>query len=155
MPDLVTFAEVKTGRVQTFKNELWIVVHIQPDVDTLQTANRIVKLVDGNFLILNPVIEIIVVHGQIGLVNMLRRIREQFSESSLVIVDRLELDPGILRLLFVHEVFLENPLLEISGLRHDDSLINQVIHGKEQQDTIVRRYWSSIIRNSSLWPSKL
>lgn|GEM_PF-5296302 len=148
VPDLVTFAEVKTGRVQTFKNELWIVVHLQPDVDNLQTANRIVKLINGNFLLLNSVIEIIVVHGQIGLANMLRRIREQFSESSLVIFDRLELDTGILRLPFVHEVFLENPLLEISGLRHDDFLINQVIHSKEQQQ--YRREALLVIDNQEL-----
>ena len=64
---------------------------------------------------------------------MFRRIREQLPESSLVIFNRLELDTGILRLPLVHEVFLENSLLQISGLRHNDTLINQVIHGKEQQ----------------------
>ena len=64
---------------------------------------------------------------------MLRRIREQLSESRLVILDRLELDSGILRLPLVHEVFLKNRLLQVIGLRHNDSLINQVIHGKEQQ----------------------
>ena len=64
---------------------------------------------------------------------MLRRIREQLPESLLVILDRLELDAGILRFPLINEVFLKNPLLQISGLRHDDALINQVIHGKEQQ----------------------
>lgn len=79
--DLITFAEVKTSRVQALENELWIVVHIQPDVYNLQTADRIVKLVDGDFLFLNPVIEIIVVHSQIGLADMLRRVREQFPKA--------------------------------------------------------------------------
>ena len=110
-----------------------IVVHIQPDVYNLQAADRIVKLIDGDFLLLNAVIKIIVVHSQIGLADMLRRIREQLSESRLVILYRFELDTGILRLPFVHEVFLENSLLQISGLRYNDTLINQVIHGKEQQ----------------------
>ena len=64
---------------------------------------------------------------------MLRRIREQLPESRLVILYRFELDTGILRLPLVHEVFLENSLLQISGLWHNDALINQVIHGKEQQ----------------------
>ena len=64
---------------------------------------------------------------------MLCRIREQPSESRLVILYRFELDTGILRLPLVHEVFLENSLLQISGLRHNYTLINQVIHGKEQQ----------------------
>ncbi|OPZ42603.1 MAG: hypothetical protein BWY95_02336 [Bacteroidetes bacterium ADurb.BinA104] len=64
---------------------------------------------------------------------MLRRIREQLPESRLVILYRFELDTGILRLPLVHEVFLENSLLQIRGLRHNDTLINQVIHGKEQQ----------------------
>ena len=64
---------------------------------------------------------------------MLRRIREQLPESRLVILYRFELDTGILRLPLVHEVFLENSLLQISGLWHNDTLINQVIHGKEQQ----------------------
>ena len=67
-PDLVVdgeFAEVKTSRVQAFKNELWIVVHIQPDVYNLQTTDRIVKLVDGDFLFLNAVIKIIVIYSQL------------------------------------------------------------------------------------------
>ena len=64
---------------------------------------------------------------------MLRRIREQFPKCRLVIFDRLELDTGILRFVLVHAVFLENPLLQISSLRHNDTLSNQVIHGKEQQ----------------------
>ena len=64
---------------------------------------------------------------------MLCRIREQLSESRLVILYRFEFDTGILRLPLVHEVFLENSLLQISGLRHNAPLINQVIHGKEQQ----------------------
>ena len=131
--DLITFAKVKTGRVQTLKNELRIVVHIQPDVYNLQTADRIVKLIDGDFLFLNAVIKIIVVHCQIGFADMLRRIREQLPKSSLVILYRFELDTGILRLPLIHEVFLKNPLLQISSLRHNDTLINQVIHSKEQQ----------------------
>ena len=64
---------------------------------------------------------------------MLCRIREQLPKSSLVILYRFELDTGILRLPLVHEVFLENSLFQISGLRHNDTLINQVIHCKEQQ----------------------
>ena len=64
---------------------------------------------------------------------MLCRIREQLPESRLVILNWFELDTGILRLPLVHEVFLKNPLLQISSLRHNDTLINQVIHGKEQQ----------------------
>ena len=64
---------------------------------------------------------------------MLRRSREQLPEGRLVILYRFELDARILRLPLVHEVFLKNPLLQISGLRHNDPLINQVIHGKEQQ----------------------
>lgn len=64
---------------------------------------------------------------------MLRRIREQLPESRLVILDRFELDAGILLLPLVHEVFLENSLLQVSGLRHNNALIDQVIHGKEQQ----------------------
>ena len=131
--DLITFAEVKTCRVQALKNELWIVVHIQPDVYNLQTADRIVKLIDGDFLFLNAVIKIIVVHSQIGFADMLRRIREQLPKSLLVILYRFELDTGILRLPLIHEVFLKNPLLQISSLRHNDTLINQVIHCKEQQ----------------------
>ena len=64
---------------------------------------------------------------------MLRRIRKQLPECRLVILYRFELDTSILRLPLVHEVFLENPLLQISGLRHNDTFINQVIHSKEQQ----------------------
>ena len=64
---------------------------------------------------------------------MLRRIREQLPESRLVILYRFELDTGILRLPLVHEVFLKNSLLQISSLRHNDTLINQVIHSKKQQ----------------------
>ena len=133
VPDFVTFAEVEAGRVQALKDELGIVIHVQTDVYDLQTADRVVKLVDGDFLLLNPVIEVIVVHGQVGLANVLGRIREQLPESRLVILHRLELYAGILRLPFVHEVFLENALLEVGCLRYDDALVNQVIHGKEQQ----------------------
>ena len=64
---------------------------------------------------------------------MLRRIREQLPESRLVILYRFELDTGILRLPLVYEVFLKNPLLQISSFRHNDTLIHQVIHGKKQQ----------------------
>ena len=64
---------------------------------------------------------------------MLGWIREQLPECRLVILYRFELDTGILRLPLVHEVFLENSLFQISGLRNNDTLINQVIHCKEQQ----------------------
>ena len=62
---------------------------------------------------------------------MLRRIREQLSKGSLVILYRFEFDTSIFRLPLVNEVFFKNPLLQISGLRHNDTLINQVIHGKK------------------------
>ena len=131
--DFVTFTEVESCRVQAFKNELRIVIPIQSDIDDLQTANRIIKLVNGNLLLLNPVVEIIVIHSQIGLADVLCGIREQLTESLLVILDRLELDASILRLPLDHEIFFEYTLFQIGSLRHDDTFINQVIHGKEQQ----------------------
>ena len=78
-------------------------------------------------------VEIIVIHSQIGLADVLCGIREQLTESLLVILDRLELNASILRLPLVHEIFFENTLFQIGSLRHDDTFINQVIHGKEQQ----------------------
>ena len=62
---------------------------------------------------------------------MLRRIREQLSKGGLVILYRFEFDTSILRLPLIHKVFLKNPLLQISGFWHNDTLINQVIHGKK------------------------
>jgi len=64
---------------------------------------------------------------------MLSRIREQLPECSLVVLDRLELNSGILRLLLIDEVFLKNPLLQICGFGNDHALINQVIHGEKQK----------------------
>ena len=69
--DFITLAQIQSGGIKALKNQLRIVLHIQPDVDNLQAANGIVKLINGDFLLLNPVVEIIVIYGQIGLPDVL------------------------------------------------------------------------------------
>ena len=56
---------INANRVQAFKNKLWVIIIVQCYVDNLKTTNRIKKLVNCDFLLLDTVVKIIIVRCKI------------------------------------------------------------------------------------------
>ena len=52
-----------TAQHREMLDQVLDIFHIQPDVDNFQAADSVVELINSDFLLLNPVVEIIVIHG--------------------------------------------------------------------------------------------
>ena len=131
--DLVAFTESQTGGVQAFKDQLRIIVLAQTDIDNLQFCDGGIQIINGDFFLLDAGIEIVIVDGQVRVLNVLIRVFEQLPEGGAVVFNRLELDPRLILLPFINQIGFIDLIRQVSLCRLYNAGLHQVVHCQHQQ----------------------
>ena len=131
--DLVAFTEGQTGGVQALKDQLGIIVLAQTDIDDLQFCDGGIQIIDGDFFLLDAGIEIVVVDGQVRVLNVLIRVFEQLPEGGTVVFDRLELDPRLILLPFINQIGFIDLIRQVPLGRFHNACFHQIVHRQHQQ----------------------
>ena len=131
--DLIAFRKIQASGVQAFKDQLRIIIRIKANADDLKAADRLKEFINRNLFLLNPVVKIIVIRGQIGSANVLGFLIKEFAERLSIILDRFQLNAGFLWLVLVYQIILVNPVTEPVISRNHFALSDQVVHCKKEQ----------------------
>ena len=131
--DLIAFRKIQASGVQAFKDQLRIIIRIKANADDFKAANRLKEFINRDFFLLNPVVKIIVIRGQIGSADVLSFLIKKLAECLPIILDRLQLNAGFLRLVLIYQIILIYPVTEPVISRNHLALPNQVVHCKKEQ----------------------